>query len=299
MAKLLNIEIAGVNFVISCKDSVTLQNYNPIYSSFLVTKNSPTNADINISIEINNFPDIKKQTKIFDSGQSWSMLQNGNNYFLVMNHHAFDKKPIWVARFDHNFKNVCVFLREKLLHESTERITIPNFISYPLDQILLMYLLAQREGALIHAAGAEYNGKGYIFPGKSGAGKSTLTKQLDCINDFFILSDDRVVVRKIENIFKVFGTPWPGEAGIAVNSCVDLSGIFFVSQARSNKIIEIDSQKALEKLLPVVSIPWYDKETMIKILDFCGDLISHIPTYDFQFKPGSEAIHVFESFITQ
>ena len=91
---------------------------------------------------------------------------------------------------------------------------VSNPVHYPLDQLLLMYTLAQREGALLHAAGVDIQGQGFIFPGKSGAGKSTLSRQLVVQKELEVLSDDRIVIRKIDGVFQAFGTPWPGDAGL-------------------------------------------------------------------------------------
>jgi len=297
MHDLITLEIAGVNLSIRCKDTKISKKVSSHYNSFLKPDHILSDPDITISLHVNDMPDMRKAKEIFDSGESWSMLQDNNNYFVALNPPALDKKPVWIAQLCTEVKNVHVFFNEMFFHKNNDGVTVGNPISYPLDQILLMYFLAQRQGGLIHAAGAEFNGRGYIFPGKSGAGKSTLTRRLACIDCFSLLSDDRIVVRKTEGIFKAFGTPWPGEAGIAVNKSVDLSGIFFISQARCNRIEELMPQKALEKLFPVVSIPWYDKEPMVKILDFCGELVSHIPAYEFHFKPDSEAIDVFKKFI--
>lgn len=299
MPNLLNIEIAGVNFIISSRDKIHLDELPLTYQPFLV-KTPPLNGlNIHISPTLHEMPNIKKMRKIFNTGHAWSMFFHDNEYLLALMTPTEQKKLVWLAQCNCKFEKVTIYCSDILSTNTDKGTKLLNPIRYPLDQIILMHFLAHREGCLIHAAGAEFNGRGFIFPGKSGVGKSTLTRQLDCISGFSLLSDDRVVVRKTGNTFKAFGTPWPGEAGIALNRGIHLSGLFFISHANYNKIEEIDSQKALERLLPLVSIPWYDKETMIKILDFCGELISHIPTYDFLFKPGIEVIHVFEKFVSK
>lgn len=299
MLDIIRIEIADVNFLIKCDNLILLKDYAPSYKTFLKSDKNSIAGDINISIKANTIPGTGGMTKIFESGQSWSMFQNVNDYFVVMNSPAFNQKQIWAAQFDQNVTSVDVFLGEMLLEKSNGKVTIPNLISYPLDQILLMYFLAQRQGMLIHAAGLDINGKGYIFPGKSGAGKSTLSKEFVLRNNSEVLSDDRMIIRKMNNIFKTFGTPWPGEEGIAINKSVPLSGIFFISHGSDNKIKEIDKREALERLLPVTSIPWYDQEIMTKILNFCEDVISNIPAYELYFKPGAEVVDVFEKFISE
>ena len=298
MSDLINIEIAGINFSIRCRDSIILQDYDPAYKSFLKIEEDPTAIDIPIDLELNTMPDAKHLTKIFDSGQSWSMYQNSNDYVVMLNPPAFNKKPIWMAKFDHLVKNVAVYLGDLLINKSNSRLAVSNPVKYPLDQILLMYFLSQREGALIHAAGIGINGKGYIFPGKSGAGKSTISLQFLGQDTMEMLSDDRVIIRKIDGTFRVFGTPWAGEAGIAANRSIPLYGIFFIRHGPENKIKELKPVEAFERLMPVTSILWYDPEAMDKILLFCDDLTSSIPAYNLHFKPGVEVVDVFENFVS-
>src|SRR4030042_3082840 len=153
---------------------------------------------------------------------------------MVLKPPTSDKKPAWVARFDHNIKRVTLFLGERAIIKTDDRVKVPNLISFPVGQILLMYFLSHSKGALIHAAGLGFNGRGYLFPGKSGAGKSTLSGQFANFSNFELLSDDRIAVRKIDDKFRIFGTPWPGDAGIALNKSVNLSGIFFIRHGTEN-----------------------------------------------------------------
>jgi hypothetical protein len=292
------IEIARVNFVVKCQESIIFKDPDPAYKSFLKNNREHKTVDVKIDLQFNNMPNTEGLTKIFDSGQSWSLFQDSNNYYITLNPPVLTQ-PLVTIKINRNFTKATMYCSEDLTRINNGKTVFLNPLSYPLDQILLMYYLSQREGALIHAAGLCFHDRGYIFPGKSGAGKSTISRQLAGIDDYEFISDDRIIVRKFNKTFKAFGTPWPGEAGIAVNKSVDLSGIFFISQSSYNKIEEIKPQKALERLLPVVSIPWYDKEVMIKILDFCEDLISNVPVYELHFNPGNEIINVFQNFVSK
>jgi len=292
---LINLEIAGVNFAILYRDSIILQDSDPAYKSFLKTERDTAAIDINIDLNLNNIPDTERLKKIFDSGQSWSMFRDNDNYCLALHPPVF-QEPLWLARINREFTKVTVYCSEKLISASDGRVMVSNPVSYPLDQLLLMYVLTQNQGAIFHAAGIDINNKGYIFAGRSGAGKSTLSRQFAAKKYPVLLSDDRVVIRKIDKAFMTFGTPWPGEEGIAINKSVPLSGIFFISHGSDNKIKEIDKKEALERLLPVTSIPWYDQEIMTKILNFCEDVISNIPAYKLHFKPDFEVVDVLEKF---
>ena len=292
----MNMQIAGVNFSLSCKQPGTLKNSDPRYRPFLACGDAAIDS-IDISLELNNFPDTREMTRIFDSVQSWALFFEGKDYFLEFKPPAFHE-PLWVANFDSAFEKATVHFGERLISEYDAGLMVLNPLFYPLDQLLIIHILALRDGALIHAAGMNIHGRGFIFPGKSGAGKSTLSRLFLGRDNIGMLSDDRVVARKIKGRIEVFGTPWAGDAGIAENKHFPLSGIFFIRHANENMIKEIKPKEAVERLMPVTSIPWYDEKIMPDILSFCEDLVFNIPAYELHFKPGKEVVDFFEKFIS-
>ena len=291
MVNLINLDIAGINFAIDYPDSFILQETDPVYQEFLKKVGSRRNtSDIEIHVTLDKIPNTSKMKKIFDSNRSWLMFTDKQKYFIKVRGPRMDKEPVWVAKINHNFNKVNVYCNEKFAVKNGDSYTVSNPIRYPLDQLLLMYNLADKQGVLIHAAGIGINGKGFIFAGRSGAGKSTLVRQFIDQKKFKLLSDDRIVIRTIDHAFSAFGTPWPGDAGIAMNNSVLLHGIFFIFHGAANQLREVSPQAALEYLLPVISVPWYDREMTDKILSFCEDLVENIPAYELYFKPGDEIV---------
>ena len=57
------------------------------------------------------------------------------------------------------------------------------------------------------------------------------------------------------------------------------------------------AQVALEKLLPVTSLPWFDRKVVPQILSFCDDLITSVPIYELHFKPDAGVANLLEEFI--
>lgn len=292
----INAEIAGITFSMTCRHAILVHDSAPAYESFLKDDEDLLSSDFAINLDLNTMPDTGGWTKVFDSHQSWSLFLQNGEYFLAMNPEASGRQPVWIARFSPYGSAITVFCSRFLVDKRDGVPTVLNPFRYPLDQLLLMYVLAQKGGAILHAAGITINRKGYIFPGRSGAGKSTLMRQCARRNDFKGLSDDRIIVRKMDGNFKAFGTPWPGEASVAVNESVSLSGIFFISHGSENRIRELSRRDAFEGLLPVTSIPWYDREITEKLLSFCEDIVSHVPAYELCFKPGDEVVGVLEKF---
>jgi hypothetical protein len=306
-AGLMHMEIGDVLFSIRAAGKIShiVHEYEPAYQSFFRKADKGGNREtikVNVRLESGKMPDIKKLTKIFDSGQSWAMYQAGEVYWIALQPPIYER-PLWVARFDRDLTGVTVYCGKKLIGEREGKRVVSNPVRYPLDLLLLMYILAPNQGGVIHAAGVEIKGKGFIFPGRSGAGKSTLSGLFaapEKPKNLEVLSDERMVVRKVGETFRAYGSPWPGEGAIALNKSMPLAGIFFLHHGRDggNRIKKIKPPEALDRLLQVTSIPWYDRETMPQLLHFCEELIAAIPCFDLHFTPGTEVVNLMQEFNT-
>ena len=296
----INLEIGDVCFSIRSRARLLPQSDRPPYRSFL-TRSRGGEGEIAISVHPwrENAAVPRDALKIFDSARSWRVFRDGADFLLAFDSAGARPQPFWLARMNGDFSRGDVYCGPGLVRMLDGGAEIPNPVRYPLDQILLMNFLGRRGGAIIHASSAVIAGRGIIFPGKSGAGKSTIAGCLAARNDFSILSDDRVVVREGEDGPVVFGTPWPGDAGIARNERAPLRGIFFIRPGPDVRIIEVAPGEAIERLLPVTSIPWYDRETVPLMLSFLGRLVSRVPAYQLIFTPGPEAADALAEFVSR
>lgn len=231
--------------------------------------------------------------KIFESETGWCTYLDGNTRQIVG---PGPQGPDWIAKLHAGFTEADVYCG-RVLHANLEGSdVITNPVSWPLDLILTMYVLSSRNGAVIHAAAATLNGKGFLFPGRSEAGKSTISRLLKARGEGVLLSDDRGVVRKMGSDYTLFGTPWPGDARIALNESADLSGIMFLVQAAENEIRPISMTDAFERLMGVTSIPWYDVEVIEPILSFCESLVGEVPVYELRFRRDESVVDMLADF---
>jgi len=285
-----DLEIGLVRFHIKNKTSFLLEDPQPVYRPFLSGTSGSREGTIAVDIDLcmGEMPRLDEKDRLFDSRQSWSLYRRDDTYWLKLQP-AILAEPFWIARFDRLFGNVGLYLHRQSIKAADKGKMLVNPVCYPLDQLLLMYILAEHGGLIIHAAGIRSDGRVLVFPGPSGAGKSTISRLFQAQGQE-VLSDDRVIVRKIDGQFLAFGTPWPGEAGCAMNIGRPLRGICFLSHSDRNTLTRLSAAQIIERLLPVASIPWFDPETMTRILGFCEDLIAHIPCFLFPFTPGREAV---------
>ncbi len=293
-----DLKIAGVLLRIALPPSVRLRSPGKLYFSF---KAKLADADKGPAIAIRlvegSFPSLEGLEKRFDTNESWSMFEDKRHQWITF-HPAQRAEPHWVARFDRRVSRVTVFCKARPAKTPKGRPVLDLPVSYPLDQLLLMYFFARRKGLLTHAAGITRGGKAFIFPGASGAGKSTFSDLLARAGAGKMLSDERVIVREIKGKMIAFGTPWAGTAGIARAGSAPLAGIFFLKHGKSNRIQKLDPVAAADRLLPMASVPWYDLDATMPIIAFAKRVTAKIPCYEFNFTPSPAAVDHFRKFLT-
>lgn len=201
----------------------------------------------------------------------WSMTASGDLRRIVMRGRGM-AEPYWVAEFHLPVREVDVYFGPGQLTASGE---LMSPLSYPLDQLLLMYLLAEAGGVLLHAAGGLKTG-GVVFAGPSGAGKTTMTRRL-LEEGCEMFSDDRIIVRPWADGISLFGTPWPGDAKVAANRCAPLTRIHILRKSNEDREEPLTSAEALAKILPCCSLPWFDPPVLEQSLEGLNRILRDVP----------------------
>jgi hypothetical protein len=285
------VRIAEVSLDISFSGHYQVYEEDAHYNEFFSVIKSPAgNDDIDVSIEVvdSAMPDIVDFRPCFDGEAPWKGFSNGEETLFSVNSPDFGPPFLWM-RCASDYRNATIHVNRENPLYLPQDVRVRNPMHYPLDQLLLMHLLALNSGALVHASSLAIDGGAWLFPGRAGAGKSTLFRQFSGRSDVTGISDERVALRKCGGLFNVYGTPWPGENHVARNIKAPLAGICFMKHSKSNEIKQISAAEAVGRLLPVVSIPWYDRQASDMVLSFCDELLSAAPLYELSFRPGPEA----------
>jgi len=162
-------------------------------------------------------------------------------------------------------------------------------LAYPLEEALMVRLLARGRGVLLHAFAMEMEGAGYLFVGRSGAGKSTLADLWE-EEDVALLSDDRVIVRRHASRFHIYGTPWHGDARVLSSRRAPLERVFIIEHGRQNAVRKLRASDAVTRLLVRSFPPFGDPEGMAFTLDFLGDLVGTVPCHGFRFVADQSSV---------
>lgn len=271
-------------------------NIGPTYQLFLqselvVSSDVAASADIIMKVHPGGMPKTDDLPKVFESEQIWALYLHDEQYRLIYRSPLVDQLS-WVVDANRRFTEVTFY------GNANPDFGFPGPLELSIDRTIFMHFLAQREGAIIHSAGMMSEGNVYVFAGKSGAGKTTVSRLLTAREGMTMLSDDRMIVRKMAGEYRAYGTPWPGEARIAVNAGAPLAGIFFLTQDSRNQIRPLSVSDALTRLMPVISIPWYDRECVAAMLQFCDDLLAAVPVYELRFRRDPTVVDMIQEFMT-
>lgn len=128
-------------------------------------------------------------------------------------------------------------------HEPADR-AMENYI-----RAAVAWRAAERGGALVHAAGAVWDGRGYLFYGESGAGKSTLS---ECNRRATIISDDlSLILPGTAGAPELIGSPFRGtyEGGERVVGRFPLVAGFRLVQAAQARVEPVARVRALAELI--------------------------------------------------
>lgn len=124
------------------------------------------------------------------------------------------------------------------------------------NAIMLAYAFAaaDKQTLLIHASVIRNNGYGYLFTAPSGTGKSTHTHLwYKYIPGSDLMNDDNPVVRIVDGVTTVFGSPWSGKTPCYRNISAPIGAITRLEQAPENRIEPMAAIPAFAALLPAVS----------------------------------------------
>jgi hypothetical protein len=270
-----HLSIAGIEFVTElAQDAARLTWELSRYGPFVATcYDGPGSLRIPVRLVPVERQALPGRGLIFDSGDSWNLYADGD----VRTVGCVDRQGggvVWLARFSLGVDRVEVSCGPALRRDTPEGRVLLNPVSYPLDLVLMMYALIERQGLIVHAAGVELDGKAYLFFGRSGSGKSTLARHFETASPGCVLSDDRIVVRRIGGRLMAFGTPWLGEAALAANRGIPLGGIGRIVQAAEDRVVPVTTRECLMDVLPVISVPWFDAELSQPCLVQCERMLA-------------------------
>lgn len=191
--------------------------------------------------------------------------------------------------------DITVILTEEKLDElhNTYPYLTRDEVAYLATGSLFHRKLTLFEGLMLHSSCIEMDGRAYLFSADSGTGKSTHT---GLWKKYFgdrvtYINDDKPIVRKIDGVYRAFGTPWSGKTDLNTNISAPVAAIVFIERGETNSIEPMDmvkDQVAVRFLEQTVRPKNFGlMDSMLKTAD---DLLTATPIFRLRCNISEEAV---------
>jgi len=286
-------KIADITMQVESDLPITDNTFHPKFKFFEVDK--PGDDIISIR-HYSSLPklDNKNLGKKFYHKTPWAIYKKENSWiYLGIMPKIMNEAVYKVAVFNHDHTKVRIY------NDGKKRFSKNNLGSLTLfatDQTLIARLLADRQGCYLHSSSVILEGNGLLFVGHSDAGKSTITKMLKKKAE--ILCDDRIIVRRQPEGFRVYGTWSHGEIQNVSSSSAPLKAVLFLEKDKTNSIVQFDDKKEIMRRLlaciikPFVTADWWQKE-----LSLLEKIAVEVPCYSLHFDKSGKIVGLLENLI--
>jgi hypothetical protein len=281
--------VADITIAVAAREADLVLRVDEATEKFLV---APSDPDTTVTAGWGDPGKGDPGELVFDSGGVWKLYRDGARHRFLFSSPALGPLPYKEATFEPDFTSGEVTLRRACFQAAHGLWPL----EYPLDELLLQGLLARGRGAEIHGCGVtDGSGRGLLFVGQSGAGKTTMARLWEGVPGITVLSDDRVILRRVGGGFAMYGTPWHGEAALAESASATLAGVFFLEHAAANALLPLRGAAAATRLFACGFPPFFDRAGLDFTLDFLGDLVAEVPCHELRFAPDSRVVDLVKS----
>jgi hypothetical protein len=238
--------------------------------------------DIRIQVDTRSpFPSPDSYRKIFTSIPDglWTIFEDEDksHYLISLQNMQRDKKPYRIIRADRRFSSF-------IIYDRPSEGNLLFSLEYPLADLAVSgHININKLGVILHSACVSIKGNGYLFAGVSGAGKSTISEIWRKDSEAEVSTDERVLIREINDDLWAFGTPWHGTSEIHKNIGVPIEKIFFIKHGKANRASPISKTDAANRLMVRCFPTFWNKEGMQFAVDFCSLVAEKKECFELEF----------------
>ncbi|MBU4267944.1 MAG: radical SAM protein [Acidobacteria bacterium] len=268
-------QIGGITIQVDSDLPFRKDTFLPALSAFAIESPGPDKVVVHHSYSLEGVEKDSLGDEVFRQG-AWTIFRKGD-FWIYRSSTEGRIFTIGVFSSDHSRGRIFHADKDSWLNGSLNSLSLPVT-----DQILLTRLLAERQGCMLHSAGAVLDGHGFMFVGHSEAGKTTVTRLLE--KEAEILCDDRNIVRRQPDGYRLYGTWSHGESPLVSPRSAPLLGVFFLKQAERNCIVRLANAKEIRKrLLACLIRGFVDAAWWNRSLDFIESFSHDVPCFELNF----------------
>ena len=196
-----------------------------------------------------------------------------------------------------NSERLCIESNFSLTHWNLYTTYKQNCIDewFILTGNLFAWAVLGKNAFMLHGVLMEWNNKGIVLTAPSGTGKTTHAHLWREKENALIVNGDRVLLKKINEHWYAFGTPWCGSSGECINRKVSLDSIVFLSRGESNFVEKTAPISSIKKMLPRIIAPKWHKNYSKTAVELSIQCLEDIPLYDLHCLPNYKSVEVLKN----
>lgn len=153
-------------------------------------------------------------------------------------------------------------------------------------------VMLKHNGFQLHASVVMKHGKGVLFTAPSGTGKSTQAALWEKYEDATVINGDKALIRKQEDGFMVYGSPYAGTSQIYKNLSAPVSCIVVLSQAEVNRLQPLTKAEAFKKIYKESAVNVWNGDFVVGFAGLLQELVSTVPVYHLACRPDQSAVEI-------
>lgn len=155
------------------------------------------------------------------------------------------------------------------------------------------------DGIFLHASCVVHHGQAIVFTAPKQIGKSTQAALWETHKEAEIINGDRVLLRKKDDRWIAYGSPYAGTSRIFKNLSAQVSAIVVLSQGQENTVSELSTFDALKALMDGCSYEKWDRTSVMRVVDIADNLLKDIRFVKLECLPDVTAVETLEDFLCQ
>ena len=283
-------QIAGITIQVDSDLPITDSTFNLRFKHFEISEPGDDKIVINHHFSLPDKDRLNLGKEIYRKSP-WVIYRRGNSWIYA---------GILPTSEDDDFYRIVVFNNDhttaEIYNKDAEIFQKGNLHSlamFPTDQVIVARILADREAFYMHSGGVSLDNKGLVFVGHSEAGKSTMMKKLKGRAE--ILCDDRIIIRRWPEGFKIHGTWSHGELPDISSASAPLKAVLFLEKSEENTLIPVEDKKdSINRLVACVIKPFVTADWWVKVLDTIGKLVDEVPCYIVRSDKSNQIVSLLE-----
>ena len=286
----MKLEIAGIPVSVVSPNGKIRLVVNENYIPFLTSGHS----ELVFKLHYGYIPSVPLGKRIFGVSRQWGLYEKNSQRIIRAPDTPVPSRvliPFKLLSLSKDFKSGSIYIRPPNIKKTKEIFPLVH----PLCQLLYIILLSFNSGLLVHASAVIYRGRGFLFAGQSEAGKSTIARIWSKVKGAQVLSDDRVIVRKTNAGYRIYGTPWFGQERIISNKSAPLEKIFLLQHHEKNILIPMSKLTAITMLYGRMRLPHWDKEGLALSLKLIEEIARDVPLFKLGFFPDEGVVDFIRS----